>query len=276
MLLLISSIPAREQKGTVRNACTAANQWFDRVDPAITKTRTVAKHLEHGNDVLLSTSLFREHLREDAADDRSRSEAVLVVHRLGSVGLVPIRKRDARRCFVGKLENGVGDALELLLASHDRHPHLPVRLRELGACVEGHAVCVHLRLVVLSFLNENVVRIHVETQNLVPDQVVLEGERGAVEVVLQLVVVPGVGPFHPDLRVVFRGLAVVFRLLFGNVSPVHFQELCVRSHADDTLRREVDVVGRGPLEVVGAQLVARVGQRLYQEITPCIHDGPVR
>ncbi len=111
----------------------------------------------------------------------------------------------------------------------------------------------------------------VQAEDVLEDHVVLEGP-GVGEVVLESGVVAVVAHLLvPHVEVLGEGLVELSDLLVA----LELEELGVGADAHDALDGEVDVVGRGTHEVVGAELVAGVGEELDEVVGPLLEEGPV-
>ena len=110
-----------------------------------------------------------------------------------------------------------------------------------------------------------------QAEDVLEDHVVLEGP-GVGEVVLESGVVAVVAHLLvPHVEVLGEGLVELSDLLVA----LELEELGVGADAHDALDGEVDVVGRGTHEVVGAELVAGVGEELDEVVGPLLEEGPV-
>eukprot|EP01136_Pigoraptor_vietnamica_P006110 Opistho-1_new@38630 len=208
-----------------------------------------------------------EQAREDPPDDRACLEALLPRR----VRLVPVGERHAVRRRVRKRIHEIDDAKELVVGGDGSNPHLPVGLGERGARIERKAVCVGLAKVVLDVAVNGPTREDVEAEHFVEQHVVLERPRARL-VVLEARVVAVVRERHPALRIVHsRSKVVVVRLR----APRSDEKHRVSAKPNDALCGQVDVVRRGTLEVVRAQLVAGVGKAADEIVAPCLQDAPV-
>jgi len=196
-------------------------------------------------------ALLIEHPQEHASDRRPGLEAAF----LGIVRPVPVAHRHAVRRFVEETEHRIDESLEVVLVlCQRRRPEDPVELRVARPVVQGQPVGVLHLLVVFHLRAEHLCREQIETEKLIPHEVVFLAPRaGLVE--RQAVVIAVVGLLDPAGGKLLRQLRVFVCL--GLVAS-HRAELAVGAQAANGLGREVHVVRQVACEVVGAELVLRI------------------